>query len=282
VTHSVWKIWNIFALFNSISFADEWSQWTYESDLENRFTLLYTRTSWLYFMNHCAVKISICFNNTRSVSTEKTSNKLLYEITSNLLLNISSSNKIVDNHTQLRKKAQNVIDWAQMINKTHYDRRHSSFFLKVDEWIMLRLHHDYSISKSKNMTKKIFAQYVESFKIIQRIDRLIYRLNISSNWKIHLVFFVAQLKSAFDSAKNSFNRSRSSHSSSMIDTQNQYEIERLINKRVVRRDHEYGIEYLIRWLKYESKYDRWYNVKKLVNAKDLIVDYEKKLFNHFT
>jgi hypothetical protein len=111
-------------------------------------------------------KFQSTFNNTRSIVTEKISNELLYEITSNLFLNISSSNKIVDNHMQLRKKAQNVIDWTQMTNKTHYIRRHSSFFLKVDEWAMLRLHHDYSISKSKNMTKKIFAQYVESFKII--------------------------------------------------------------------------------------------------------------------
>jgi hypothetical protein len=222
-------------------------------------------------------KFQSVFNNTRSIVTKKTSNELLYEITSNLLLNISSSNKIVDNHTQLRKKAQNVIDWAQMINKIHYDRRHTSFFLKVDEWTLLRLHHDYFISKSKNMKKKVFAQYVEFFKINQRIERLIYRLNISSDWKIHSVFFVIQLESVSDSTKNLFNRSRSTHSSSMIDTQNQYEIERLINKRVIRRDHDYFTEYLIRWLRYESKYDRWYNIKNLQNAKNLINDYEKKL-----
>jgi hypothetical protein len=226
-------------------------------------------------------KFQFVFNNIRSIVTEKTLNELLYKITSNLSLNISSSNKIVDNHTQLRKKAQNVIDWTQMINKTHYDRRYLLFFLKIDEWVMLRLHHDYSISKSKNRTKKIFAQYVESFKIIQKVDRLIYRLNISSDWKIHSVFSVAQLKSVFDSAKDSFHRSRSTHSLSMTDTQNQYEIKRLINRRVVRRDHDYFIEYLIRWLRYESKYDRWYNVKSLANAKDLIVDYERELFNSF-
>jgi hypothetical protein len=191
-------------------------------------------------------KFQFVFNNTRSIVIEKTSNELLYEITSNLLLDISSSNKIVDNHTQLRKKAQNVIDWAQMINKIHYDRRHSSLFLKVDEWALLRLHHDYFISESKNMTKKIFAQYVEFFKIIQRVDRLIYRLNILFDWEIHLVFFVAQLESVSDSAKNSFNRSKLIHSSSMIDSQDQYEIERLLNKRIVKRNQEYFIEYLVR------------------------------------
>jgi hypothetical protein len=226
-------------------------------------------------------KFQSIFNNTRFAVTEKISNELLYEITSNLSLDISSSNKTVDNHTQLRKEAQNVIDWTQMINKTHYDRRHSSLFLKMSEWVLLRLHHEYFVSESKDMIKKIFAQYVEFFKIIQRIERLVYRLNVSFDWKIHSVFFVAQLKLASDSIKDSFNRSRSTHSSSVIDIQNQYEIERLINKRVIRRDQNHSIEYLIRWLRYESEYDRWYNVKNLANAKDLIVDYEKKLINSF-
>jgi hypothetical protein len=225
-------------------------------------------------------KFQSIFNNTRSIVTGKISNELLYEITSNLSLNISFTNKAL-NHDYLRKKAQDAINWAQMQNKAHYDRRHTSLFLKIDEWVLLRLHHEYFVSSSKNMTKKIFAQYIESFKIIQRIERLIYRLNVSSDWKIHSVFFVAQLESASDSAKDFFNRSRSTHSSSVTDTQNEYEIERILNKRTVKRDHDYFIEYLIRWLNYESEWDRWYNVKNLANAKDLIVDYEKKLFNNF-
>jgi hypothetical protein len=220
-------------------------------------------------------KFQSVFNNTRSVVTEKTSNELLYELTSNLSLNISITDKTL-NHNQLRKETQNALNWAQMINKIHYDRRHSSLFLKVNEWAMLRLHHEYFISDSKNMIKKISTQYVESFKVVQRIKRLAYRLAIFEDWKIHSVFSIAQLESAFDSAQNLYNRLRSTHSSSMIDSQN-YEIERLLNKRVVKRDQEYFTKYLIRWQNYELEYDRWYNVKDLQNAKNLISDYEKKL-----
>jgi hypothetical protein len=131
------------------------------------------------------------------------------------------------------------------------------------------------------MTKKVFIQYVELFKVIQRVERLIYKLNVSFNWKIHSVFFVAQLKSVSDSAKNSLNRSRSTHSSSMTDTQNEYEIERILNKRIVKRDQNFFTEYFIRWLEYESEWDRWYNVKDLNHVKELIADYEKKLINSF-
>jgi hypothetical protein len=164
-----------------------------------------------------------------------------------------------------------------MQNKAHYDRRHTSLFLKIDEWVLLRFHYEYFISSSKDMTKKVFAQYINLFKIIQRIERLIYRLSVSFDWKIHSVFFVVQLKSVSDSAKDSFNRSRSTHSSSMTDTQNEYEIERILNKRTVKRDQEYFTKYLVRWQDYEFEYDRWYNIKNLQNAKNLINDYEKKL-----
>jgi hypothetical protein len=221
-------------------------------------------------------KFQSIFNNTRSTVTRKTSNELLYEITSNLSLNISFTNKVL-NQNHLRKEAEDAIDWAQMQNKAHYDRRHTSLFLKIDEWVLLRLHHEYFISRSKNMTKKIFTQYIESFKIIQRIKRLIYRLDISSDWKIHSVFFVTQLKLASNSANDSYHRSRSTHSSSMTNTQNEYEIERILNKRTVKRDQEYFTKYLVRWQDYEFEYDRWYNVKNLQNAKNLISDYEKKL-----
>jgi hypothetical protein len=221
-------------------------------------------------------KFQSIFNNTRSAITKKISNELLYDLTSNLSLNISVSNKTLDSHDQLRKGTQNFIDWTQMQNKAHYDRRHTSFFLKIDEWVLLRFQHEYSISDSKDMTKKISAQYVDSFKILQRIERLIYRLNISFDWKVHSVFFVAQLKSASDSIKDSFNRFKSIHLSSVTNSQ-EYEIERLLNKRTIKREFDFFTKYLIRWLKYESEWDRWYNVKNLSNVKELITNYEKKL-----
>jgi hypothetical protein len=58
-----------------------------------------------------------------------------------------------------------------------------------------------------------------------------------------------------------------------------YEIERLLNKRTVRRGTGYSTEYLVRWLGYGPEWDRWYNVKDHGNAKDLIADYEKELSN---
>jgi hypothetical protein len=99
-------------------------------------------------------KFQSIFNNTRFAIIDKISNELLYKVTSNMFLNISASNKSLLDLKQLRKKAQNAINWIQMQNKAHYYHKHSLLFLKVNEWILLRLHRDYIISDSKNCCDK--------------------------------------------------------------------------------------------------------------------------------
>jgi hypothetical protein len=57
-------------------------------------------------------KFQSVFNNTRFVVIEKILNELLYEVTSSLFLNISSLNKTKKNHSQLKNKAEDAINWA--------------------------------------------------------------------------------------------------------------------------------------------------------------------------
>ena len=35
------------------------------------------------------------------------------------------------------------------------------------------------------------------------------------------------------------------------------------------------MKYLVKWQKYDSKYNKWINIKKLKNAKEFVKDYEK-------
>lgn len=58
------------------------------------------------------------------------------------------------------------------------------------------------------------------------------------------------------------------------DKHKSFKIDRLLNKRTVRKDKGLAIEYLIRWTEYGPECDRWYNVKDLDNAPDLVRDYK--------
>ena len=221
-------------------------------------------------------------NNTRSSTTIKTFNEIAYDFSSNMSLDLLKD-IVVSNMIIFRIEVKNAIDWANVSYKRHYDRRHSSLFLKVGEWALLKLHHGYSLPSILRMTKKVSQKYVEPFKVIRRIERLTYQLNISNDWKIHSIFSVAQLKSSSASTKDSFNRSRSKHSPSVDDIQKDteinrsYEVKRILNKRTIRRDRDQSTEYLIRWVEYDSEFDRWYNVKNLENSQELVHDYEREL-----
>ena len=116
---------------------------------------------------------------------------------------------------------------------------------------------------------------------MKKIDRLVYRLKLSTHWRIHFVFFVTQLKSCFDSVANFFSRSRSNHFDFVfveedIERVKSYEIERLINKRQTKRRET---KYLMRWRDYDFENDDWRNLSKLDDVMNLIRKYEKVIRN---
>ena len=61
-----------------------------------------------------------------------------------------------------------------------------------------------------------------------------------------------------------------------IATDQSFEIERLLNKRIIKRGRKGITQYLVRWRGYGLEHDQWYNVADLDNAKKLIDDYESE------
>jgi hypothetical protein len=168
-----------------------------------------------------------------------------------------------------------------MIIKLQYDRKHQSLNMKVENYALFRLHKDYFISSIKILRTKLSQQYVEFFRILKKIDILIYRLNLSHHWRIHSIIFVAQLESCSDSVTNSYKRSHSNDSESVhvendIDQVKFFEIESLINKRhsAIRES-----KYLVRWKDWKSQYDEWRNISELHNVMNLINEYENFMKN---
>ena len=219
------------------------------------------------------------FNNAIT-NVDKSFNEIVYDFTSVQTLNLSSLQSMTDDLSLkerrliIKHEIIDVIVFEQMNVKFHYDRKHQSLNMKSNDYVLLRFHKKYNISSI--ISKKIDQQYVDSFLIIEKIDNLIYRLIISNNWRINLIFNVAQLKicSTFDD--DFYHKSRSNHSNSMYVENDTFivkffEIERFINKRkTVKRE----FEYLMRWKNYDSKHDVWRNLSKLNNVMNLVWKYE--------
>lgn len=117
---------------------------------------------------------------------------------------------------------------------------------------------------------------------MEKIGRLAYRLDVPPNGRIHPVFSVAQLEPAPPPAKDPFAKPFPSNPPPVFvegntDRLKSFEVERLLNKRQVKKGRGYAIEYLVRWKGYDAEWDRWYNVKELDNAAGLVDDYEATL-----
>ena len=88
----------------------------------------------------------------------------------------------------------NIIALVNMQMKNKYDSQHTSLFFKIEDLVKLHLHKSYNILNIK--LRKLSTQFVDSFKVIERIDCLAYRLKLFNTMRIHNVIFIAHLKSA--------------------------------------------------------------------------------------
>lgn len=100
---------------------------------------------------------------------------------------------------------------------------------------MLRLHKSYTIPATAGVTKKLTQQHIGPFRIVEKVGRLAYKLDVPPNWQIHPVFSVAQLELASPLAKNPFGKPFSFNPppvfvESDMDKVKSFEIERFLNK----------------------------------------------------
>ena len=226
------------------------------------------------------------FNN--FINNVVTFNEIIYDFISIQTMNLfihtfilrnffAKKFSLKNNRKIIRTKILNAISFDQMQIKFHYDRKYQFFFMKINDFAFIRLYHDYKIAIIDIIDKKYNEQFVNSFKILKKIDRLVYRLNLSFHWRIYSIFNVIQLKLCFFFSKFFFRRHRTNNSNFIfvennITTMKFFEIERFINKRQLKKRES---KYLIRWKNCDFEYDIWRNFSKLDNVMKLINEYEK-------
>ena len=172
-------------------------------------------------------------------------NKILYNFnvrdTLELLTLAELLSKDFSRLRQLKREVtENSIVFANIIAKAYYDDSHKNLSVSRESSIYLRLHYEYKISKVKNY--KLHNQRVDLFKILDKVKRLIYRLDLSSLIKIHPVISVAQLEPA-RSTPDPYKRAQQPPQPVKEDgLTNLYEIEILLDKRVSRGKTQYLIK----------------------------------------
>lgn len=109
---------------------------------------------------------------------------------------------------------------------------------------------DIDIPSAKS--KKLSQQYVGPFRVVERIGRLAYRLDVPSLWRVHNVFSIAYLETSPAPATDPYDRPRSDHLGTVFvegdtDMWKPYELKRVLSHRVTSKGRT---QYLVRWKGY--------------------------------
>ena len=218
-------------------------------------------------------------NNVVHVIIEYAFNEFVYDFKINDTLNLLAD-LFSKNYSQLRQlkreNAEIAMIFVNAFNKIRYDEIHKTLEFNIDDKMYLRLHQNYIIFDLIN--HKLSKQRVKFFFIIEKINNLVFRLQLFSIIKIHSIIFIAQLESVTKdidfyeriSREIVFVEKNDSNSTIFF-----YEIERLIDKRIT-REH---FHYLIKWKNSKSKNNVWYSLHVLNRISKLVEKYEIKMIN---
>ena len=122
-------------------------------------------------------------------------------------------------------------------------------------------------------SRKLAPRFIGPFKIIERIGSVAYRLELPHTLKIHPVFHVSRLKvykepTSFDPKRRTFLRPPPI----IVEHEEEYEIEKIIDKRTFRRQ----VQYLVKWLGYPDSDNTWIPLSELQHAQEAIQDFENQ------
>ena len=168
------------------------------------------------------------------------------------------------------------IYYSILISQDVYLRYANNFIAPFDwGWALLRPHNVYTIHSTARIDKKLCQQSVNPFGVIERVGQVVYPLAIPDNWCIHPVFTIARVEPCPSPSNDAFERIRRTTPDSVFvegdsDKVKSWEVERLVDKRVVAR----GVEYLVRWKGWDEEHDFWRSLPELENAMHLIKKYD--------
>ena len=147
-----------------------------------------------------------------------------------------------------------------MVAQADRHRRDLSFAVGDKVWLSTRY------LPVKGTARKLSALWAGPFVILSRVGNVAYRLQLPTDWQVHDVFHVSQLKGSVGDVTG--------ESGIDIEGQIEYEIERILQSRIVRNRKEY----LIKWKGYNDFENSWVKAHDMGNAQELVRQFESNVF----
>ena len=168
-------------------------------------------------------------------------------------------------------KAQEHLKKAQENQSKHVNSHHREVNYSVGQQVFL------STENLLRGSTKLQAKYIGPFRIKTVRSPLVVELELPEALRrIHPVFHVSKLKSYQPNNVDFPSRVQDDRPPpEIIDGEPEYEVDRVIAKRIRRIDRRNQVEYLVLWRNYPESEATWEPLDNLSNAPDAIEDYER-------
>lgn len=227
----------------------------------------------------CFPHLQSTLNNSRNATTGYSPNEVVMGFRTNIdsLANLQDlpSEDFARLRGVIRREVTDAVAWANVAMKARYDNKHKPLFLRPGDKVMLRLHHGYKMLGHEN--RKFSHQREGPFAVKKRIGELAYELDLPPGYQIHPVVSVAQLE-PLPKGPDPYNRPQEHEPGPVAaeaDDAPEYEIEKLLGRRVHLRRGKPIVQYLVKWLGYGAVHNRWYDLDDLAGALDLVKAYDE-------
>ncbi|GAB5489773.1 MAG: hypothetical protein Pars2KO_33430 [Parasphingorhabdus sp.] len=168
------------------------------------------------------------------------------------------------------RTAKQQLEVARTRMKRVADQRRRDEQFAVGERVLLRTKN--FEFKHGGPSSKLRAKYVGPFRISARIGEVAYRLQLPQGWLIHDVFHVSLLRKFLTTAAYG-QRELEAPPPELVEGQEEYEVERIVDHRERRRGRQTVTEYLVKWRGYGMEEALWLPFSELQNALQAVADY---------
>ncbi len=111
--------------------------------------------------------------------------------------------------------------------------------------------------------KKLDWKYLGPYKVLEKVGKHAWKLELPNTVKIHPVFHVNLLEKV---TPDNFDRAPHPVPPVVVDGQEEWEVEKILNSKRERN----RIKYLVRWTGHGQQEDSWEPAVHLANAKELL------------
>lgn len=229
--------------------------------------------------------VEFAYNNSEQASTGFTPFKIATgqsPITPASFLNIAASSSPVQSTEEFLRQVQNAVKiatdnmtLAQDYQAEYANRSRRDDEFKVNDIVLLSSDHINTAYGSQQPSKKLKHRWLGPYRIEQAISKVAYKLELPPSMKVHPVFHASVLKRYKETPPEFSERQKPPPPPPVVINDNEeYEVEQILDKRIVNRGRNQTPQYLVKWVGYPEHDATWEPASYLAHSQELVEEFE--------